>query len=129
MLAATENPNYRKTGYKYLLSMIPNDFDVNYQLGVTYGKMLGQLDSSKIFLRQALIARPESKIVNRDLGVAYAISRQYAESQLYFEKVLQLDPDDPDNYINLGITYQNLGKMADAKAMFEKAEALKKSKN
>ncbi len=127
MLAATENPDYRKTGYKYLLNMIPNDFDVNYQLGVTYGKMLGQLDSSKIFLRQALIVRPESKIVNRDLGVAYAISRQYAESQPYFEKVLQLDPEDPDNYINLGITYQNLGRTTDAKALFEKAGELKKS--
>ncbi len=126
MLAVSELPDQRKAGYIFILKLYPDDFDANYQLGVTYGKMLGQLDSSKIFLQKALITRPESKIVLRDLGVACAMSSQFSESLPYFEKVLRLDPDDPDNYINLGITYQNLGRIADAKVLFEKAEMLKK---
>lgn len=126
MLALSDNADYRKSGYIYLLTWLPEDFDVNYQLGVTYGKMLNQLDSSRLFLKRALKVRPDSKTVNRDLGVAFAMSSQYLESLSYFEKALQLDPEDPENYINLGITYQNLGRLHEAKAMFEKAEAIKK---
>lgn len=129
MLATTEKAEDRKTGYKYILKILPDDFDANYQLGVTYGKMLGQLDSSTIYLKRAITIRPESKIANRDLGVAYAMSGRFAESLPYFQKVLQLDPGDPDNYINLGITYQKLGRITDAQTMFAKAEALKQSNN
>jgi len=129
MLVTSQNADHRKLGYRYILSMYPDDFDANYQLGVTYGKMGGQLDSSKIYLKIALHEQPENKLVNRDLGVAYAMSGQYEESLSCFEKVIRLEPNDPDNYVNLGITYQKLGRFTDAKAMFEKAETLKKSKS
>ena len=129
MLATTENPAYRKLGYTYILKLKPRDFDANYQLGTTYGKMLGQMDSSIFYLKKALNIDPESKMTNRDLGVAYAMSGKFKESVPFFEKVLSLEPNDPGNYINLGITYHNLDRFTDAQAMFNKAEELKKTEN
>lgn len=125
MLAATNDPSQRKTGYRIILQYKPNDFDANYQIGVTYGKMLNQLDSAIFFLSNAARLQDGNKLVNRDLGVAFAMNGEYLKSLPFFEKLVQLYPDDADNYINLGITYQNLGKTIEARAMYAKAEALK----
>jgi tetratricopeptide (TPR) repeat protein len=127
MLASSQNANQRKLGYTYILKQYPNDFEANYQLGVTYGKMTGQLDSSILYLRQALREEPENTLVNRDLGVAYAMSGKYKESLPLFKNALKLNSNDPDNYINLGITYQKLGRVAESQAMFSKAETIKQS--
>ncbi len=127
MLAEEKDAEVRKKGYQLILKYRHNDFDANYQLGSTYGKMLNQFDSAHIYLSQAVQIRPESKLANRDLGVACALTGKFKESLRYFEKVLEIDPTDPANYINLGITYQNLGNSEKAAELFREAEKLKNS--
>jgi protein O-mannosyl-transferase len=125
ILSATKDPIQRKNGYRMILQRRPNDFQANYQMGVTYGKMMLQLDSAIIFLSKAVQLQPDNKLANRDLGVAYAMSGKFNESLPYLEKLVKIVPDDADNYINLGITYQKLGRIVEANAMYAHAEALK----
>lgn len=122
MLASEKEPGPRKTGYHLILKYRPNDFDANYQLGSTYGKMLNRFDSAQMYLSKAIQIQPENKVANRDMGVACALTGNYQKSLSYFEKVLKLDPSDPANYINLGITYQNLGNNEKAAELFREAE-------
>ncbi len=124
MLVSEKNPEPRKTGYHLLLRYKSDDFEANYQLGSTYGKMLNQFDSAQIYLSEAVRIRPGSKLANRDMGVACALTGNYTKSLPYFEKVLKIDAADPANYINLGITYQNLGNQKKAAELFREAERL-----
>jgi tetratricopeptide (TPR) repeat protein len=87
--------------------------------------MLNQFDSAQVYLSRAIQIRPENKLANRDMGVACALTGNFNESIPYFEKVLEIDAADPANYINLGITYQNLGYPEKAAVLFQKAEELK----
>jgi tetratricopeptide (TPR) repeat protein len=125
MLVSEKKPEIRKTGYKLILKYKPDDFNANYELGSTYGKMLNKFDSAQIYLSFAVQMRPESKLANRDMGVACALSGDFGKSLPYFEKVLEIDPNDPANYINLGISYQNLGNTQKAEILFHEAERLK----
>lgn len=115
----------RVKGYKTILHYQMKNFEANYQLGLSYGKLLHDLNKAKYYLLIAQEVNPQNKTVNRDLGVVYAMSGEYSKSIEYFEKVLKIDPDDPDNYINLGMSYQNIGRREKAAAMFTKAESLK----
>jgi tetratricopeptide (TPR) repeat protein len=89
--------------------------------------MLHQFDSACMYLGKAVKINPENKLANRDMGVAFALTGKYKQSLSCFEKVLEMDPSDPANYINLGITYQNLGNHEKAAALFREAEKLKAS--
>lgn len=126
MLTGCEDPLIRKAGFKKVLALSPDFFVANYQLGITYGRMLGQMDSAVFYLEKAVLLQPDNSGATRDLGVAYAMQGMFGASLPYFEKAVRLDSDNPDNYINLGMTYQNLGQQEKAGEMFEKAEELKK---
>jgi len=127
MLTGSTDPLIRKEGFQKVLAMDPDLFVANYQMGITYGRMLDQLDSAIVYLDKALSLQPDHSGVNRDLGVAYAMQGMYEASLPCFEKVVALNPDNPDNYINLGMTYQNLGQPVKAQQLFEKAEALRRN--
>jgi protein O-mannosyl-transferase len=126
ILSGCTDPLLRKNGFKKIIQLEPDNFEANYQLGITYGKMMGQMDTATMFLQNAVRINPENGGANRDLGVAYAMSGNYEASLPFFEKVIQLDPENPDNYINLGITFQNIGQSRKASEMFSKAEELRK---
>jgi tetratricopeptide (TPR) repeat protein len=126
MLTVSKDPVARKKACNILLKRYPEDFNAIYQLGVTYGKMLNQMDSAVIYLSEAVRLEPKNKLANRDLGVAYAMNGKYSMSLPYLRKVVQISPEDPDNYINLGITYQKLGMQTEANVFFAKAEELKR---
>ena len=51
---------------------------------------------------------------------------EFTASLPLFIKVLEMDPDDKANYINLGITYQKIGETERARHLFEKAETIQK---
>lgn len=125
ILATCSDPQIRIKGYKSVLQYRPMDYNANYQTGNLYGKNLQNIDSALVYLFRAIEIRPESELANRDLGVAYAMGGQYELSAQYFEKALEINPEDPDNYINLGITLRKLGYTAAAGELFTKAESLK----
>jgi tetratricopeptide (TPR) repeat protein len=126
MLAAAKNPIDKKKGYLHILSFHPDDFDANYQLGSTYGKLLNNLDSALIFLNRAVKINPESKDANMDMGVALAMNGDIEKSIPYLEKTVRLDPQNPSNYINLGLSYLKMGYQERANEMFAKAKSLGK---
>ena len=65
-------PLEKRDGLRYLYALQPTDFDLNYELGITYGKILGNNDSALVYLRKAVDLRPGSHSALRDLGVAYS---------------------------------------------------------
>jgi protein O-mannosyl-transferase len=127
ILESCDDPHLKIRGYKSIIEYRPGDYKANYEIGTTYGKVLQNMDSAIIYLQLAVEIRPDSELAQRDLGVAYAMGGQYELSLPHFEKALQINSDDPANYINLGITLRQLGFKDKADELFAKAESLKRT--
>jgi tetratricopeptide (TPR) repeat protein len=57
-------------------------------------------------------------------GAAYGASGQHQKALEMFQKVLQIDPNSAQGYLNMGYAYQGLGDTANTNASFEKAYSL-----
>ena len=112
-------PVLRKIKYhQKLLAYNPNLFENNYQIGNLYGRQLGILDSSIAYLEKARIIAPNEKKVYKDLGVAYGMSNAFDKALPIMLKAIELDPNDYQILINIGVTYQKLGDINNANKYF-----------
>lgn len=50
--------------------------------------------------------------------------RNYREAERFLDEALSLNPDNPYALLNMGVVYQNTGRMEEAKEMYEKVIAL-----
>lgn len=57
-------------------------------------------------------------------GAAYGATNQHQKALEMFQKVLQIDPNSAQGYLNMGFAFQGLGDGVNANANFEKAYAL-----
>ncbi len=128
MLITAGDPKTKVYGYQVILRFQPSDFDANYQLGVVYGRTLNKLDSAIFYLTRAVKIKPDSKEACRDAGVALAIYGEPEKAIPYFENTIKLEPNEPSNYINLGLAYQKTGMISKANELFKKAEELKRNR-
>jgi tetratricopeptide (TPR) repeat protein len=87
--------------------------DLRVNLGNAYLQM-NQPDQAQSEFRQALGLRP-------DLFQIYAKMGSNAEAIESYKRLIQLKPDDPDGYNNLGTLYNAKGSYAEAIKAFEKA--------
>ena len=46
------------------------------------------------------------------MGVAYGMLNDLNKALIYFEKAIEMDPNDPSTWINAGVTHQQLGNKA-----------------
>src|SRR5690348_15495010 len=60
----------------------------------------------------------------RMLGASYLQRNQLPQAESTFKKLIQLAPDDPLGYANLGLTYLQLGQYADADKQLRRAREL-----
>src|SRR3990170_310349 len=82
-----------------------------------------------IALPAAIACRPERAAVEdlytaRMLGLSYLERNQLPEAEAEFRKLTQMAPDDPLGYTNLGLTYLQGGKYADAEKALARAREL-----
>lgn len=103
------------------------DFGEAYHLkGTIYGRHLQNIDSALFYLEKAKsINYDKSAVFYKDLGVAYGIKGLYSQSLESFHKAIELDPNDPQTYFNLGVTYQQLKDNKNADYYLRKSEEIK----
>ncbi len=53
-------------------------------------------------------------------GYEYLKSREYAQAESYFLRALDADPDNPYALLDLGVVYQNTGRVGKAREMYKK---------
>ena len=104
--------------YERLLKYNPNHFESNYQIGNLYGRKLNMLDSSIVYLEKARAISPNQTKVYKDLGVAYGMSQQYEKALPVMLKAHQLDANDYQILVNIGVTYKLLGDIKKSNEYF-----------
>jgi tetratricopeptide (TPR) repeat protein len=63
----------------------------------------------------------QNSLVNYRMGMIYYGRKDYPTAQKYFERVTNLYPFDYDSAVMLGWSYLQMGKMREAKVMFNKS--------
>jgi protein O-mannosyl-transferase len=124
VLSKYDDPDRKIAFYENIYRINPDRYDVNYNLGLLYGKQKNDLVKSIFFLEKALVIKPDGLDALKDIGVAYGFKGNYVKSAGALEKAVALEPNNPQLLINLAITFQNMGNRAKAKELFEKAKAL-----
>jgi tetratricopeptide (TPR) repeat protein len=114
---------------KAALEHKPNHYFFNYRLGKYYGQHRDNISEGIHYLEKAVSARPNSIEALKDLGVSYGLQREFVKSREIFERALELDPDDPQLYINQGINYRQMGNVTQASYYFQKARELQRKQD
>jgi protein O-mannosyl-transferase len=125
--------NYQLKVFKEFLSLRPNDFDLNNNLGYIYGKYKNNPDSGIYYLSKAIeindrmrLNSPNISDTYNNLGTWLYMKRDFNKAKEYFIKAIDLKPDIPLFNNNLGLAYNELGDISKAKECFDRANALQK---
>lgn len=109
IFAGLDSVDYKIKVWEDLYTINPNRFEVNYSLGNLYGGKKRKPAKAIPFLERAVKIDPNRSIAFKDLGVAYAETRQYEKAIPYLEKAHRLNKEDKQLPVNIGITYKFLG--------------------
>ncbi|MDO7854125.1 tetratricopeptide repeat protein [Hymenobacter convexus] len=82
---------------------------------------LGQVEKMLNLYQDILKIDVQNTQANYWIGVIYLNRKAYAQAARYFERVVNLYPFDYDSNISLAWAYLNLGKKAEARALYTKA--------
>jgi tetratricopeptide (TPR) repeat protein len=135
------------------VALAPNDPEAQLALAISYGKMLPFADTGQKIATSRLIKTATDKVIalnpNNDLawqvlgrwylgfaeigGVKRALAQvkygklppaKYEDAVRCFEKAIALNPDRLMHYIELGRTYEKMGRDADARKFITKGLAM-----
>ena len=93
------------------------------QVGVALSKAK-DFDNARKFLNMALERDSKLSDVHYRLGYIDLTSKNYEAAIENFQKKVLADPKSAATYMNMGMAYQGLGKMAEAAASYRQATAL-----
>lgn len=127
VLSRIHDVDFKIDTYEYFDSIKQNDYNINYQLGVLWGKEKGNISRAISYLEKAYKINPARKEATKDLGVAYGFSGRLNEALAMFQAALKITPNDDQIYYNIGITLSNMGKTNEANTFFSKANDMKKN--
>jgi tetratricopeptide (TPR) repeat protein len=105
--------------YKKAIDLMPNSIEP--RLGyATVANALGNVNDLIAQYTKILTIDPQNSYANYWLGMVYYNKKDYQTARPYFEKVVSLYPFDYDGLNMDAWTKYKLGKIAEAKALFEK---------
>lgn len=84
----------------------------------------GQLDKAETYLRQILEKLPEQDGIMSALGGVLLSGGKTQEGISILEKAIQLNANNVDAKLNLGIAYQSIGKVEESYQLIEQAASL-----
>ncbi|MBI3500291.1 MAG: DUF1736 domain-containing protein [Bacteroidetes bacterium] len=112
-----------------VISLKPENTMAQYMakgaLGLVYGKLKGDVDKAIPLLKEALANKPDDEGYHENLGICYAMKKDYDNSINEFEKALKLKSEfkkeDARIFMNLALSWQNKGNKEKAGENFQKA--------
>lgn len=128
VLQSSDDRNLQLQIYTQLNEINQNRYMVNYRLGVLHGRYFNNIDKGIYFLEKAHKINPSKVDALKDLGTAYGIKGNAKLSYQYSLKALNLNKNDHQIYVNLGIAASKLGMQNEANLYFTEANKLKSNK-
>jgi len=122
---ATTDKQYQLAEKAYLLYLKNKDNPkMEEKLGELYGKNLGDLEKSILYLNKAFSALPNDANIIQKLGVAHAISGNGDRAIEFFKRGIELDSENANLWLNLGYSYDGLGNKEESSRCLQRAYEL-----
>lgn len=115
---------YRIQSYLNLIKFNPNHMPFYLNVGRAFGQYKNDLITSSKYLEIAQQLAPNNYEVLRNLGIVYGLSEQFDKSVIVLEKAVALQPNFGPNYVDLAVSYFNIGEVLKAKETMNKAQQL-----
>lgn len=94
-------------------------------LGLVYGKLKGDVDKAIPLLKEALANKPDDTGYHENLGICYAMKKDYDNSIAEFESAIrlktELKKEDARVFMNLAISWQSKGDKQKSDEYFKRA--------
>ncbi len=123
-----DSVDYKIKVYEELYKINSNRYDINYTLGLLYGRYKKNYLKAIPYFQQAIKKKPNNVQSYKDLGVIYGLLHEFKKSAEILQTASKLDKNDLQVLYNLGITYRALGDTEKANKYFEQAKEFKKVK-
>jgi protein O-mannosyl-transferase len=111
------------TFYTATLKVSPDSYYMHNNLGTVYWQMGNVAVAKKEWIMAIRLAQG-SEYVLHNLGLAANSEKQYQRARAFYLYALKIRPDYMDAHLDLGITYEAMGRMDDAATQFTTAEKL-----
>ena len=109
----------------FILNIRPDRGEALFVKGVIYGKYLNNLELALSYLEQALAMDfPKTVRFYEYLGAAYGKSGNYPNALQYLLKAEETGTVDIDTYLNLGVIYEQIGDMENARLYTSKGQEM-----
>ena len=115
-----------RTQLKKCVETNPNNFEANYQLGLSY-KTQGETEKAIEYLEATVKTAPAYALALRDLGAVYLQSGAETKARIVLEKSAAINPNDADTHFQLSRLYNLTGEKDLAKKHLEIFQKLKNS--
>ncbi len=125
VLQQSTNRKLQLERYQQALKIDSNRYQINYRLGVLFGRYLNNLPASIAYLEKAIRLDSTKAEVYKDLGTAYGLSGKTREAYKAFKQATVLAPDDAQALMNLATACLQLGYTSEANEILVKANQLK----
>lgn len=102
---------------------VPEEVRNSYQLAVQMLEQ-GRYEPATALLLQVAEAAPDVTLVHLNLGIAYEIAGDLDRAEESLKRALELDPQHPGAYNELGLVQRRQGQFAAARTSYEAALAL-----
>jgi tetratricopeptide (TPR) repeat protein len=102
-----------------------NDFYPHQLLGILYSKT-GEFEKAKKHFENSIKISPKNPGLYFDLGTMYQLLNDDQKTLDCFLKVIELNPNIIDAYLNIANIYDKQKKIVEANKFFQKALSLKK---
>lgn len=122
--AGSGEPDSAIYWYAQALQAKPGDALATYKIGVTYARLMNQLDDGLVWLQKAVELEPGNIVYLEDLAVANGISGNIDASISNALKMIQINPDYLPAYNILTTAYLKKGDRANYLLYLQKAQSL-----
>jgi len=109
------------TLYKAIIEKYPQHYKAYSKLGEIYGKLLNEIPSSYLYLKQAYDKNANDLNTVENLGIVYGMMGEIDSSLKYLHEAEAISPNESRILNNLGLTYQMNGEEEKANEYFQKA--------
>src|SRR5262249_29823244 len=107
------DPGATKTTMERVRQMLPGSGEVRMYLGLG-ARNEGHWDQSVAYIEQALALDPRNVQILTQAALTYVNVRQFSAALKLYDRVLDIQPNDPDAMANKARIYQALGNLQEA---------------
>lgn len=124
ILEQEKDIDFRIQAYETMIKFNSNQMRVYLNLGRAYGQYKNDLNNAIRYIETAQQLAPNDYEVNRNLGIVYGLSQQYEKSIAALSKAIELKPQVALNYVDLAVSYYNIGQPEVGKQYMDQAVQL-----